>query len=183
MLVLLSDLLSCNIKLRVSYFGEISKLIYMKKLILLLFTFSIFCSSCSNDDDGVPQQEYKIQEVNDSGVSGSTFFVGSSFSDEVFNIAIQLIDVDIDVPYTAYLYNNSLSEGGEIVTELDDFFNLHESEVMSSWTNFDSSDQIIVENEVFDYQDLIAFDGHIKIFDSNDLSTPIAQGNIGSNAQ
>ncbi|GAA0719595.1 hypothetical protein GCM10009430_18840 [Aquimarina litoralis] len=156
----------------------------MKKLILLVFTFSIFCSSCSNDDDnGVPQQEYKILEVNDSGVSGYAFFVGSSVSDEVFNIAIQLIDVDIDVPYTAYLYSNSLSEGGEIVTELDDFLNLHEAEVMSSWTSFHSSNQIVIENEVFDYQDLIAFDGHIKIFNSNDLSTPIAQCNIGSNAQ
>ncbi|MBW1295069.1 hypothetical protein [Aquimarina litoralis] len=156
----------------------------MKKLILLLFTFSIFCSSCSNDDDGIPQQQYKMQEANDSGISGSAFFAKSSSPiDGVFLVDIQLMEADIDAVYTAFLYENSLSEGGDVIFRFRDFYNLPDTDRMSSANYFDSSTQLTFNNEVLTYQDLIAFDGHIKIYNSNDLSTPIAEGNIGSNTQ
>ncbi|WP_299220484.1 hypothetical protein [uncultured Aquimarina sp.] len=160
----------------------------MKKIILLLLTAIVFCSSCNNnddDDDKAIIKEYTLQETNDSGISGSVFFVksSSSFSDDIFSIKVYLNGAELETSYTANIYNNSLSNGGDIAFPLDDFYNLENSNLMVSSTFYHSLNQIIIEDEILDYQELIASDGHIKIFNSDDPSIVIAEGNVGSNAQ
>ncbi|SEM13255.1 hypothetical protein SAMN04487910_4224 [Aquimarina amphilecti] len=157
----------------------------MKNLILLLFTVVLFCSSCNNDDDNQTTiKEFTIEESNNSGISGSIFFTKSaaSLSDDIFIISVQLTGAELEASYTANIYNNSLSNGGDIAFPLDNFYNLGNSNLMVSSTTHHSSNQIIIEDEVLNYQELIGFDGHIKIFNEDDPSIVVAEGNIGSNA-
>ncbi|WP_299440649.1 hypothetical protein [uncultured Aquimarina sp.] len=157
----------------------------MKNLILLLFTVAVFCSSCNNDDESIPIEEFTIEEANNSGISGSIFFTrsSSSLSDDIFLISVQLTGAELEGSYTANIYNSSLSNGGDIAFSLDNFYNLENSNLMVSSTHYHSSNQIIIEDEVLNYQELIVFDGHIKIFNNDDESIVVAEGNIGSNAQ
>lgn len=167
-------------------FLEIKKHIHMKNLILLLFTAALFCTSCNNDDDnGVPIKEFSIEEANNSGINGSAFFIGSNSLDTVYTIDVQLMGASVEESYTVNIYNNSLSNGGDIILSFDNFQNIEGSDLITSSTFFDSSNQLIIEGEVLKYSELIAFDGHIKIFNNIDNAEPIlvAEGNIGINAQ
>jgi len=157
----------------------------MKNLVLLLFTVAVLCSSCNNDDDNQTAiKEFTIEESNNSGISGSIFFAKSAASPlgDVFIISVQLTGTELEGSYTANIYNNSLSNGGDIAFPLDNFYNLENSNLMVSSTNYHSSNQIIIEDEVLNYQELIVFDGHIKIFNEDNPSIVVAEGNIGSNA-
>ncbi|WP_299312027.1 hypothetical protein [uncultured Aquimarina sp.] len=157
----------------------------MKKLILLLLTAVVLCSSCNNDDDENEAviKEYTLQEANNSGINGSVFFVksSSSFPDDIFSIKVHLTGAESEAPYTANIYNNSLLNGGDIAFPLDNFYKLENSNLMVSSTFYHSSNQLIIEDEILDYPGLTTFDGHIKIFNNDDPSIVVAEGNIGSN--
>jgi hypothetical protein len=155
----------------------------MKKLILLLLTVVIFFSSCNNNDDDeeVIIKEYILQEANNSGISGSIFFIGSSVYDDIFSIKVHLTGAELEESYTANIHNNSLSNGGDVTYLLGDFYDIENSDLMISSTNFDSLDRLVIENEILDYPGLTTFDGHIKIFNNDDPSIVVAEGNIGNN--
>ncbi|WP_299189046.1 hypothetical protein [uncultured Aquimarina sp.] len=162
----------------------------MKNLILLLFTFTLFCTSCNNDDDGDSplSEKYTMKETNNSGISGSVFFEKPTalFSDDIFFISVELTGVELEGSYTANIYNNSLLEDGDIAFTLNStnntIYNLEDSNVLIISNTFHSFNQLIIDNEILNYQELIAFDGHIKIFNDDDPSIVLAEGNIGSNA-
>ncbi|WP_298540827.1 hypothetical protein [uncultured Aquimarina sp.] len=157
----------------------------MKKIILLLLTAVVFCSSCNNDDDEAIIKEYTLLETNDSGISGSVFFVksSSSFPDDIFSIKVHLTGNETETSYTANIYNNSLSNGGDIAFPLDNFYELENSNLIVSSTFYHSLNQLIIEDDILNYQQLIDFDGHIKIFNNEDPSIVVVEGNIGSNVK
>jgi len=156
----------------------------MKKLILTIVI--VFFYACNSDDENERQfVEYDVQEANNAGIDGFVSFVSSPPLGIAFFITVQLTGTSLGESYTASIHRNSLSDGGDIVFTLNDFINSENSDLFASTTNFNSINELVIDGEVLSYQDLISFDGHIKIFRINDDGDPelVLEGNIGSNVQ
>ncbi|MDY8138221.1 hypothetical protein [Aquimarina sp. 2201CG5-10] len=152
----------------------------MKKL-LFLFATVLFCYSCNNDDDNNSAlfEEFTIQEVNDSGISGSVIFSRST-TDTVLFINVTLDGTELGKSYTANIYHNSLSTGGDIAIPLRNFDG--STETIISGDFFDSLNPLMIMGSNLTYEELIQFNGHIKVLSNDEQPIVIAQGNIGSNA-
>lgn len=154
----------------------------MKNLVLLLFTAAIFCSSCNNDDDTddfVTSQEFTLEESNSSGISGTITFDKFSSGRVFFSIALD--GTEVNKPYFAYLYNNSVSENSDIAISVGTV-NGEFGTGVHIVSHLDQQDPNTPATAIT-YEELIQFDGHIKINTNDDESIVVAEGNIGSNVQ
>jgi len=150
------------------------------KAILLIFT-STLVVSC-NDDDGSnnptgPQPTgnemvYNLNSVSDSNVSGTATII--EMDDRSITVELDLSNTEADDLNPAHIHYNSVAEGGDIAITLGTV----DGETGFSTINFTELD----DNTPITYQELLDFDGYINVHKSaTDLSSLIAQGNIGSN--
>ncbi|WP_109299017.1 hypothetical protein [Aquimarina sp. AU474] len=154
----------------------------MKNLILLLLTTSFFCSSCNNDDDNdelVTSQEFIIKELNNSGINGTATF--EKFSSGQIIVSLTLSGTESEKSYTANIYNNSITEDGDIAISVG-AINGEFGTGAHIISNLDYQDPNTPATPIT-YEELIQFDGHIKILNNDNESIIIAAGNIGSNAK
>ncbi|MFP4291701.1 MAG: CHRD domain-containing protein [Cyclobacteriaceae bacterium] len=116
---------------------------------------------------------YALAAVGESGVSGS-----ATFFERVNGTSLVVLDVEGTTAgntHPAHIHFNSVEEGGRIAISLN---NVDGATGMSR-TQVDERDN----NTEITYSELLEFDGHINIHLSpENLSTIVAQGNIGANA-
>jgi len=153
----------------------------MKKILMLLALF-ISISSCNNNDDDFvslvidrtdPANSviYQLEGFTNSNISGEATFARNQ--DNTTTVFIRLVGASEGI-HPASIHFNSKEEGGSQAIRLNSCECL-ESETVVTQLNDGTS---------INFDELIDFDGHLNIFESETLSDVIiVQTNIGSNAQ
>jgi hypothetical protein len=145
-------------------------------LILIAFVGVGYLSSCDDDDVEIgftgEEEEYALFDVDGNSVVGAAWF--KEREDGAISVVLRMNDIPAGNSHPAHIHANSAAEGGGIVISLTPVSG-----------DDDSSTTIITQTDDGDpisYQELLAFDGHINVHQSADnMSTLIAQGDIGSN--
>ncbi|MBL7473872.1 CHRD domain-containing protein [Robertkochia sediminum] len=146
--------------------------------------FTLLFLSCSSDDDGgsgnpgdgdpteVNSTTYNLNEVAASGVSGTARFV--ELSDGSVTIELDLNGTPADGQHPAHIHFNTAAEGGGIAVTLGTVDG-STGESTINVTTFD-------DGSALSYADLIDYNGYINVhLSSEELSTIVAQGDIGQN--
>lgn len=150
----------------------------LKKMMwcLLIVASAGFIACNDDDDDPTPQVQkkvYTLNSVSDPGISGTVTFTRQTNGFTL--VEIDLTGTTAGNSHPSHIHANSASEGGGIVVDL---------------TNVDGatgrSETVVTElndGTEITYQGLINFDGYVNVhLSSSQLSTLVAQGDIGSNA-
>ncbi len=148
-------------------------------IILLSVVTSIFFVSCSDDDNSsngpTPTQNtitYDLGSVADPSISGFAIF--TELSDNSINVEIDLQNTPADGLHPAHIHFNTAAESGGIAVDLTTV----DGASGSSLTNFSA----LNDGTPITYDELLNFDGYINVhLSANDLSTIVAQGDIGQN--
>ena len=116
---------------------------------------------------------YQLNEVGGSGVSGTVTFAermsGATLA------TIELMGTPADGDHPAHIHSGSVETPGGIVISLTNV----DGNTGKSMTHIEKND---AEEDV-SYDDLIAFDGHVKVHLSpEDLGTVVSAGDIGGNS-
>lgn len=149
------------------------KLIMKKITFLFLALGFVSLMGCSKDDPVALTESkvFQLRYTEDPSLLGKVII--SRNSDGFSTVSIQLDGTSTEV-HPTYIYYNSLSEGGPIAITLDPCGCLESNTVV---TKLDNGQNIT-------YEELINFNGHVKIHRSFDhMDTILLQGNIGSNAR
>ena len=156
----------------------------MKTLIKLLLIIPIaFFTSCSNDDDLNTVNDpfvgdtktYELKSVSDPSISGTARFMENANGSTT--VELQLSGTTIGAIHPAHIHFNTAAESGAIAVTL---------ESVNGDTGF-SSTTVSALNEdqggtAISYDELLNFDGYINVhLSATDLSTLVAQGDIGQN--
>lgn len=144
---------------------------------ILLSVVVIVSVSCGDDDDDpTPQEEkvvYTLDPVSDPAISGTATFTRQSDGNTM--ISIKLNGTMEGDSHPSHIHANAASEGGGILIDLT---NVDGATGMSETLVTELNDGTAIT-----YQELINFDGYINVHKSaTELSTLVAQGDIGSNA-
>jgi len=150
----------------------------MKKLAFALMMVAGF-TSCDSDDDGVENppfvgdtKEYTLNEMSDSGVSGTVTFIENE--DGSTTVEFELEGTEDGNMHPAHIHYGNAAEGGEIAIPfepIDGADGLSTTEVSELEDGTDIS-----------YDELVDFDGYINVHLSEDeLETIVAQTDIGEN--
>ena len=149
----------------------------MKKYIYLLLTsMSLIISGCSKDDSSEKSSTsvklYTLSSVSNSNISGKVTFTKNE--DGSTTILLQINGSSTDI-HPAFIYFNNAETGGEVAITLTPI----DCDCESSSTIVTTLD----DGTIISYEELLKFDGHIKIHQNEDhLEIIITQGNIGANA-
>ncbi|MGB5665203.1 MAG: hypothetical protein WBM53_00010 [Maribacter sp.] len=146
----------------------------MKKISLLIFVLGFtFISGCAKDDatDLNESKVFQLRYVEDPSLLGKVLIKKNT--DGSSTISLQLNGTSTEV-HPAYIYYNSLAQGGPIAITLDPCGCLESNTVV---TKLDNGQDI-------SYEELINFNGHVKIHHTyENIETILLNGNIGSNAR
>lgn len=119
-------------------------------------------------------ESYDLEEKNNSGISGSIQFEERNNSNTLVTIDLNGTTPGVDHP--AFIYNNSVEEGGDIAISLgrvDGATGIGQANIRADEEQSGNAT----------YTALVNFDGHVNVHLSEDDFTPIASGNIGSNEE
>ena len=147
-----------------------------KQYFLFIAVLTLIISGCGKDNATeaiLAKNVFALSPVADSKISGNVSFV--KYEDGRTEVILKINNSSKDI-HPAFIYANSLTEGGPVALTLAPIeCDCEESiTVVSKWDN----------GQAVTYEDLINFDGHLKIHQNKDhLEIVIAQGNIGMNAQ
>ncbi|MBD8487135.1 CHRD domain-containing protein [Echinicola sp. CAU 1574] len=143
---------------------------------ILMVTMVIVVSCDDKDDEPSPQGQKKVYTLNSvagSGVTGTVTFTRQD--DGTTQISIVLTGTAAGDMHPSHIHANSAAEGGGIVIDLTD---VDGASGMSETIVDEMNDGTPIT-----YQELINFDGYVNVHKSaSELSTLVAQGDIGSNA-
>ncbi len=144
-------------------------MIQAKKLFAILSIFVAVIlllpeSGCKKDAAPARETSYNLKVQDVLGVTGTATFIETSAT--MSTITLQLYGAP-EGTHLAALYMNSVAEGGEIVQELNPV---------------DASGTSSTDVNSLTYNQLIAYDGYIKVIkSSNEPNVVLAQGDIGGN--
>jgi small nuclear ribonucleoprotein (snRNP)-like protein len=154
-----------------------------KKLLLSLLIAPILLAGCSSDGaygsqepEGPTQVNsklYTLGSVSNPSISGTAKFIENS--DATLIIELDLQNTSAGNTHPAHLHMNSAAESGDIVLDLVAV----DGASGKSTTTFTA----LNDGTRITYQGLLGFDGYINVHlgTGNQLSTLIAQGDIGQN--
>jgi len=150
----------------------------MKKLAFALMMVAGF-TSCDSDDDGVDTpdfqgetKEYTLNEMSDSGVSGTVTFMENE--DGSATVEFDLEGTPDDGMHPAHIHMGTAAETGDIAvtfTPIDGATGMSTTEVSA----LDDGTNIT-------YEELVDYDGYINVhLSAEELGTIVAQTDIGEN--
>ncbi|MEJ2004814.1 MAG: CHRD domain-containing protein [Cyclobacteriaceae bacterium] len=148
-------------------------------LILLLLSFT-FITSCNDDDPDDPLEPmptgntvtYELSERAVDGINGTVTFIEND--DASTTVEISLNNTPAGGEHPAHIHANTAAEGGPIVITLGTV----DGDTGESSITFSTSD----DGTPITYTQLLDFDGHVNVhLSSSELSTIVAQGDIGQN--
>lgn len=139
-------------------------------LALLAITLTMMVGGCKKDAAPQAKTTYQLPVKDQLGVSGTVTFTQVSSTITVVDITVTGADA---TSHPAHIHNNSAVEGGSIAISLNDVVNGKSSTTVTALDN----------GTIISYNQLIAFDGYVNVHESStNLTTIIAQGDIGGNA-
>ncbi|MEB8345863.1 CHRD domain-containing protein [Flavobacteriaceae bacterium KMM 6898] len=154
-----------------------------KLLITLLISPLIFIS-CSSDDGNQPDppvdesptevnsKTYNLVSVTNPDISGTAKFI--ELSDATVTVELKLQNTTSGGQHPAHIHVNTAAEGGGIARTLGTV----DGGTGESTINFSTLD----DGTSITYGELLNFDGYINVhLSTNELSTIVAQGDIGQN--
>ena len=148
-----------------------SNILKMKKikkvfgsLTLITALCLLFIGGCNKDDTPIHEISYDLQVEDVLGVTGKVTF--TEFESGTTTIDVMLINSPVGT-YATMLYSNTALEKGPTVLTLQPVDESGESSTIITMMN---------------YNQLIAFDGHIKVLKSTDPDVILAICDIGGNA-
>jgi hypothetical protein len=154
-----------------------------QKLLFVAFTIvaSGFVMSCDDDDDDPIDNDvtltgqsktYTLASVSDASISGTAML--EERSDNTTLVTINLNGTSAGNSHPAHIHSNSAAETGDIIIDLNNVDGeTGKSETIISKMNDGTS---------ITYNELLAIDGYLNVhMSSTDLTTLIAQGDIGGN--
>lgn len=164
-----------------------SSLIQLKNLIFLLFLVSIV--GCSDDDDDIitppdpdpvdppitvtKSTSYDLNAVAVADISGKATFI--EYSDNTVSIELELSNTPAGGQHPAHIHYNTAAEGGDVALTL--------GTVDGTTGKSSVAVTALDDGTSVSYDDLVAFDGYVNVhLSADDLSTIVAQGDIGENA-
>jgi uncharacterized surface protein with fasciclin (FAS1) repeats len=129
-------------------------------------------------DPGLDSTTYLLEEVGESGVSGTATFTKISDTETEINIFLSGVANDGDHP--AHIHVGSDPPGGGIYISLANVIGFgDDTGDGQSFTTVTETD----DGTPVTYEDLIAYDGYINIhLSAENLATVVAQGEIGAGA-
>jgi len=135
----------------------ISRLTIVTAVILLL------AAGCKKDDAPLREKSYNLKVEDVLGVTGTVLFTEYNNGTTTIDIVLQNAPAET---YTASLCQNSAVEGGAVTISLNPVGKTGESStIVTSMT----------------YNQLIAYDGHVKVLKSSNPEVILALGDIGGN--
>ena len=145
-----------------------SRIIYL----LLLLAVMVACNKDNGTNNFEPEVVYQLQSVSDPGILGKVTITENSNGSSTLLLELNGTSTDI---HPAYIYHNSLAQGGPIAITLNPI----DCDCEFSTTVITALDT----GKAISYEELLAFNGHIKVhLNSNSIETVLLQGNIGANA-
>lgn len=118
------------------------------------------------------QEEYTLNELNSSGVSGTAVFEKRKNGKARITLSLEGTVDGGDHP--AHIHTNDAATGGGIVLDLKNVNGASGKSVTNAYA--------LKDGTAITYDELINYNGHINVHESpTNLATRIAQGNIGSN--
>jgi plastocyanin len=149
-----------------------------KNLLALLIMIPFLFASCSSEDEVIPQitelnsKVYTLGTKGDFGISGTAKLI--SYSDATLAVELDLQNTPMGGMHPAHIHFNTAAEGGGIAISLEAV----NGDTGKSTTTFTALD----DGTSISYQGLLAFNGYINVhLSAQELSTIVAQGNIGVN--
>ncbi len=154
---------------------------HLFKLLILALPIMLF-TSCDKDDDFATDVEeinrtgasatYDLVSQSDPSISGTATFYQNE--DNSTSVELDLQGTPDGGVHPAHIHFNSAAEGGDIAISL---------EPVNGDTGFSSTEVAALDNgTAITYDELVNFDGYINVHASpDDLSTLVAQGDIGEN--
>ncbi|WP_319478828.1 hypothetical protein [uncultured Draconibacterium sp.] len=131
---------------------------------VLVAILPVLNSGCKNEDTPPLETSFNLKVQDVLGVTGTATFIETSAT--VSTITLKLYGAPSGT-HPAALYMNSVVEGGEIVQELNPV---------------DASGTSSTDVNLLTYNQLIAYDGFIKVIkSSNEPNIILVQGDIGGN--
>lgn len=149
----------------------------MKKHYYLFIVLALIFTNCTKDsakDVILAKNVFALSPVSNSNISGNVSFV--KYEDGRTEVILQINNSSKDI-HPAFIYTKSLEAGGGAIALTLAPIECDCEESITVVSKLDNGTPIT-------YEQLIAFDGHIKIHQNAEhLELVIAQGNIGVNAQ
>ena len=146
------------------------------RALVILLTMTAVIAGC--DDDSGPSltgdnTTYTLGPKSNPGISGNVTF--SRQSDNSVLITIQLTGTAAGGDHPAHIHADNAIDGGTILLDL--------SNVEGASGRSETVVTALNDGTPISYEELIDFDGYVNVHASpSDLSTLIAQGDIGQNA-
>ena len=149
--------------------------------LVILSSLIIGLSACDDDDDTMMPENpttgntasFTLSSVSDPAISGSAKF--EELEDGTTLLTLDLSGTSSGNSHPAHIHMNTAAEGGDIaisLTPVDGASGMSET-IISALDN----------GTTISYSELISFDGYINVhMSASDLSTLVAQGDIGDNA-
>lgn len=138
--------------------------VYTTLAMVLVVILLIPNSGCNKEETPPLETSFNLKVQDVLGVSGIVTFIETSTT--MSTITLQLYGAPSG-NHPAALYMNSIAEGGEIVLELNPV---------------DASGTSSTDVNTLTYDQLIAYDGYVKVIkSSNEPNIILAQGDIGGN--
>ncbi|MCA1757857.1 MAG: hypothetical protein LC649_10410 [Bacteroidales bacterium] len=141
-----------------------AKTLYAALSVIVAAILLMLVGGCEKEADPDRETSYTLEVQDELGVTGTATFIETSNTEST--ITLQLYGAPAGI-HPAALYMNTIAEGGTIVIELNPVE--------------DSGTSTTILNTL-SYDQLIEYDGHIKIVkSSNEPGVILAQADIGGN--
>jgi hypothetical protein len=141
-----------------------TKKVYTALAMVLVVILLIPGNGCKKEDTPLRETSFNLKVQDVLGVTGSVTFIETSAT--MSTITLKLYDAPSG-DHPAALYTNSVAEGGEVVQQLNPV---------------DASGTSSTDVNILTYNQLIAYDGYIKVDkSSSEPNVILAQGDIGGN--
>ncbi|MDN3667781.1 CHRD domain-containing protein [Echinicola jeungdonensis] len=151
---------------------------WMISLFLIAGLGLISCNDDDDDDNGngdpqVQERTYTLDPVSDPAIYGTVKFERQN--DGSTMVTIDLVGTTSGNSHPSHIHSNSASEGGPIEIDLTD---VDGATGMSQTLVTEENDGTPIT-----FDELLIYDGYVNVhLSGSNLSTLVAQGNIGSNS-
>ena len=150
------------------------------KLLVTLMMISasvVYFNACDDDDDGPSltgdNKVYTLNSVSNPAINGTVTF--AKRTDDAVLVTIQLSGTQSGSSHPAHIHNDNAATTGSIAVDFEP--------VDGATGRSETIIEQLNDGTPITYEELIEFDGYVNVhLSETDLSTLIAQGDIGENA-
>lgn len=145
--------------------------------LIMISASAVYFSACDDDDDGPSltgdNKVYTLNSVSNPAISGTVTF--AKRTDNAVLVTIQLSGTQSGSSHPAHIHNDNAATTGSIAVDFEP--------VDGATGRSETIIEQLNNGTPVTYEELIEFDGYVNVhLSETNLSTLIAQGDIGQNA-